>query len=53
MKIHNEYRQSVRRLSKDPARYVDGLDQTGGNGDRSGPTSEIFRRETQLNLGKN
>lgn len=38
---------------KDPSKNVDGLDQGGDNGDRSGPVSEIFRRQTQLNLVKN
>lgn len=52
MKIHNEYRASE-GYSKDPTRDVDCLDQTGGNGDRSGPSSGIFRRYSQLNLEKN
>lgn len=41
----NEGREPARRIpQRSPATTVDGPDQAGDHGDRSGPISEIFRR---------
>lgn len=46
-------RRSVRgQAQRCPAGEVDGPDQGGGHGGRSGPISEIFRRSTPLNWVK-
>lgn len=50
----NEGREPVRGPpQRSPARTVDGPDQGGDHGDRSGLISETFRRSTALNLVKN